>query len=379
MISLSTLAGLALMAALHAEPARPAADTDQQGNRPQQAQQARGQQGNRPQQAQQARGQQGNRPQQAQQARGQQGNRPQQAQQERGQQGNRPQQAQQARGQQQDRAQQGRGQQGNRPQQAQQGRGPQQDRAQQAGQQRGPQADRARQGLARAADAARTRAATRAAAAGRIDALPAQLQQWARSPRAHERKVAGAALYGTMWGLNPADVIWGTRDDYVVVSNRRGDVLLQLDERRARELGAWDMRRMGDRRPTSNAPAFCRSGEGHPVWGREWCLDKGFGLGSRAGTIWSRSRVEDIIFRRPLTRDQLLRDALIGVVGDVVFNRLGLHALSMGYQEPLYGRWVAEPEAPQILYVYSGDVVIAEMVDVNRDNRADVLYVLQPL
>ena len=26
-------------------------------------------------------------------------------------------------------------------------------------------------------------------------------------------------------------------------------------------------------------PAFCRSGEGHPVHGRSWCVEKGFGLG----------------------------------------------------------------------------------------------------
>lgn len=26
-------------------------------------------------------------------------------------------------------------------------------------------------------------------------------------------------------------------------------------------------------------PAFCRSGQGHPVHGRRWCIEKGFGLG----------------------------------------------------------------------------------------------------
>ncbi len=31
----------------------------------------------------------------------------------------------------------------------------------------------------------------------------------------------------------------------------------------------------------SNGPAFCRSGSGHPVHGRAWCLEKGFGLGQR--------------------------------------------------------------------------------------------------
>ena len=27
------------------------------------------------------------------------------------------------------------------------------------------------------------------------------------------------------------------------------------------------------------APSFCRSGAGHPRFGREWCIRKGFGLG----------------------------------------------------------------------------------------------------
>ena len=32
----------------------------------------------------------------------------------------------------------------------------------------------------------------------------------------------------------------------------------------------------------SAAPSFCRSGAGHPVHGREWCVQKGFGLGGRS-------------------------------------------------------------------------------------------------
>jgi hypothetical protein len=30
-------------------------------------------------------------------------------------------------------------------------------------------------------------------------------------------------------------------------------------------------------------PAFCRTGEGHPVFGRRWCIEKGFGLGAYWG------------------------------------------------------------------------------------------------
>jgi hypothetical protein len=35
-------------------------------------------------------------------------------------------------------------------------------------------------------------------------------------------------------------------------------------------------RRMRDER----IPAFCRTGEGHPVFGRRWCVERGYGLGS---------------------------------------------------------------------------------------------------
>ena len=45
----------------------------------------------------------------------------------------------------------------------------------------------------------------------------------------------------------------------------------------------------------SASPSFCRSGAGHPVHGRAWCIDKGFGLG--------RSYVRhDDYWRYPRTR-----------------------------------------------------------------------------
>jgi hypothetical protein len=209
--------------------------------------------------------------------------------------------------------------------------------------------------------------------------LPPGLQRLRTSGRSSDRLVAGAAAAAAYRGIEAGWLDVRQQNDVVFVRNPRGDLLLDLDERRARELGHWDLRRLGDRRAKANGPAFCRSGEGHPVWGREWCLDKGFGLGSRNGTIWSRTRVDDVVFRRTTDRDRLVRDVLIGAVGDVVFNRLAFHALTMGYQEPLHGYWVAEPNSPRILHVYSGDVAVAELVDLDRNDRVDVLYVVQPL
>jgi hypothetical protein len=58
-----------------------------------------------------------------------------------------------------------------------------------------------------------------------------------------------------------------------------------------------------------------------------------------------------------------------------VFNRLGLHALTLGYTDPLTGVWLGEPTGPRVLRVTSGNVPIAEIYDDNRDDRADALIV----
>ena len=135
---------------------------------------------------------------------------------------------------------------------------------------------------------------------------------------------------------------------------------------------------LGDRRPVGNAPAFCRSGAGHPVWGREWCLEKGFGLGhTNPDMLWSRGSVADIIFGRTIETNRLERPSLLETLGDIVFGRLALHAMTLGFTEPLVGVYVAEPNAPRVLRVQSSGADVAELVDVNGDNRVDVLYVTQ--
>jgi hypothetical protein len=329
-----------------------------QQQRPQQAQQGRGQQ-QRPQQAQQGRAQQ-QRPQQAQQGRGQE-QRPQQAQQGRGQQ-QRPQQAQQGRGQQQ------------RPQQAQQGRGQQQrpQQAQPQGRGQPPELQRQRVVEGRgAAGAARGHT-------GRVEpVIHDAFRALAGSTRLQDRLVAGSLARGTALGLDPTRLVIRQQSDQIIVMNAAGVPLVNLPDRRASQLGHWTLYRLSRYPAQANAPAFCRSGAGHPVWGREWCLQRGHGLGGRTGTIWSRTRVDDIVFRRAPTRERLARDVLIGVLGDVVVNRLALHSLALGYDQPLHGQWLAEPSGPQILHIYSGDVVIAEIVDWDRNNRADMLYVVQ--
>ncbi|HUG39914.1 MAG TPA: hypothetical protein VMM12_05495 [Longimicrobiales bacterium] len=177
-----------------------------------------------------------------------------------------------------------------------------------------------------------------------------------------------------------------------------GQVLFSLDREDASRLGYWrvavapqaraearpDRRegggifdrvrddRAGD---TGGSPAFCRSGEGHPVWGREWCVDKGFGLGNDGG-LWGRvSDVDDVILRRPRTDRELDRGGLTDVLGDIVFGRLALQSLVLGADQPLTGRWIGESDGPRILRVRAGDLTVAELVDADRDDRVDVMLV----
>ncbi|MGH7445574.1 MAG: hypothetical protein ACREKM_11880, partial [Longimicrobiales bacterium] len=211
-----------------------------------------------------------------------------------------------------------------------------------------------------------------------VDRLDPEVRRYVNSDRPHERFVAGAAARGLARGASNDAMRFESVGERMRVTNGRGDILLEIDDDDARRLGAWDVRRLGDRRPTDNAPAFCESGAGHPVWGREWCLDKGFGLGSQRGYLWGRSDIEDIIWRRN-DRDRLDRGGLLDVLGDIVFQRLALHALSLGATEPIGGVWLQEPNAPRILQINAGRAPIAEMVDVDRDDRVDTLFIITPL
>lgn len=54
-----------------------------------------------------------------------------------------------------------------------------------------------------------------------------------------------------------------------------------------------------------NGPAFCRSGEGHPVHGWEWCRQKGWDQADRDGGWWDRDDRRD---DRDRDRDDRDRD-----------------------------------------------------------------------
>jgi hypothetical protein len=123
------------------------------------------------------------------------------------------------------------------------------------------------------------------------------------------------------------------------------------------------------------APAFCRSGAGHPVHGRQWCVRKGFGLGTQAGR-WQRATWGDVVFRSPRRSGAMGRDVLVDVLGRDVVVRLDGRARAAGARGPLSGRWVLSDGA-RVLMVSAGGVPIAELVDLNGNGRADLVLLSQ--
>lgn len=196
----------------------------------------------------------------------------------------------------------------------------------------------------------------------------------ASSNKHGERLVGRAISQAHKRGLSDAELVITPSGQRMLITNRAGDLLLDLDD--DRDMGVW---KAVSARETNKegSPSFCRSGAGHPVWGRQWCVDKGFGLGLDQDVRWSRViGIDNVVFRRDVSDADLSRNVLLDVLGDVVFNRLATHAITLGFVDPLAGRWIGQPTGgPRVLLLSSGARPVAEVVDVNRDGRADLLLV----
>jgi hypothetical protein len=221
----------------------------------------------------------------------------------------------------------------------------------------------------------RGRAVSRFARDLRINDVRPSARRFVASNRAAEFWTGGAVAYAFARGApeNALLIVPAGRD--VSVRNRKGDLLLDMDDDRARNLGVWRVAPLNDQ-VKGGAPSFCRSGQGHPVWGRQWCLDKGFGLGTQQNVRWGSTRdIGDIILGRRPNSGILSRDVLLSVLGPVAFDRLALHALTLGYTDPLTGRWRSEATGPNVLLVNSGFWPFAEVLDSFRDQRSDLMLV----
>jgi hypothetical protein len=193
-----------------------------------------------------------------------------------------------------------------------------------------------------------------------------------------ERVAAGALAHAFARNVGDNAFVLAPSGQMMLVRNRNGDVLVSLDQDRARNLGGWRVKPIDDRLG-EGSPSFCRSGAGHPNWGRQWCLDKGFGLGvdnSINNVRWGRNLdMSDVRFVREPASATLTRAALEAVLGQRTMDRLALHAITLGLVDPLVGTWRTDPAGPRVLLVNSGRYPVAEIVDVDRDLRSDRMVV----
>lgn len=175
---------------------------------------------------------------------------------------------------------------------------------------------------------------------------------------------AQARADGETWWEWAAPVVVGgervpTRRGVVVIPDRRGEV-------------------RGGPRAQGNGPAFCRNGQGHPVHGRQWCYEKGWGLDDgRYDPRWERRRWEDIVFRAPRDRRSGVLDelTLIDVLGRVVFGRLQEHGHQLGAHGPIVGRWTGADTGGRVLQLRAGGLPLAELTDLDGDGRVDLVLV----
>ena len=184
----------------------------------------------------------------------------------------------------------------------------------------------------------------------------------------------GALAYAFARGTPENSILVVPVGNEMVLRNRRGQQLVALDDDRARNLGGWQVAPLSDR-VNGGAPSFCRSGAGHPVWGRQWCLDKGFGLGTEQKVSWGTTPISDIIFGRTVPSGVVPNNILLNILGPVAYDRLALHAVTLGYADPLTGVWHSEATGPDVLFVNSGRYPIAELVDTNRDQHPETMLV----
>lgn len=160
------------------------------------------------------------------------------------------------------------------------------------------------------------------------------------------------------------------RDDRRYERNRRDDRYDRNDDWRVYE--RRDERNDRYDRDGRRGPAFCRSGEGHPVHGRQWCRQKGFGLGNeRSRDIWG-----DIIYRDRRYDDRRMDRSTLGdILGSVVLGRFDSYGREYYGNGSLNGRWLDNRSTT--LQLFMGSTPIARLIDSNRDGRVDSVSLMR--
>lgn len=124
--------------------------------------------------------------------------------------------------------------------------------------------------------------------------------------------------------------------------------------------------RMRDR---ADSPSFCRTGAGHPVYGRDWCWERGF----RLGNGWDRDRGGSVRLAPPVGRpiDQAVLTALLD---SQTMSRIQTVKSGLRLTAPLNASWLETTVGGRVLTIRAGSTPIAEISDRNRDGRADALW-----
>lgn len=145
-----------------------------------------------------------------------------------------------------------------------------------------------------------------------------------------------------------------------------------------------------------NGPPFCRSGQGHPVHGWEWCVAKGWAAGPQYGTPsriqeWIEVVWEDARFREPARtrgnrrhqrrdREWMGRRELAQLAGDAVVRRIQEYGRSSRVApgdraDPgMRGRWVRGDFEGVALEIQIGDVPVAYLHDPYERGRAESVF-----
>lgn len=149
---------------------------------------------------------------------------------------------------------------------------------------------------------------------------------------------------------------WENRD-----RDRDRDWERERNRKRDREWNDHDRRR----NKKSNA-RFCRDGSGHPVFGREWCRDRGWG----ANGDWGPVDFGRVIWSAPTQRRDVYRgsalDAILGRSTRARFDSMNRRS------EPLDGTWL-RTQYGDVLRLTAGSRPFAELLDRNRDGRVDLI------
>jgi len=130
---------------------------------------------------------------------------------------------------------------------------------------------------------------------------------------------------------------------------------------------------------SQNGPSFCRSGAGHPVYGRQWCLDKGFGLGNAS---WRRTRPGRIRFGRvpqgPIEPVRLGAREIAEILTDIALDEIFGESRYDLDRSSLAGEWRGgSGEGLFVLELLIGDDPVAELTDTDLDGEVDVVLIME--